>query len=148
FMINFQLAWSLDHGRHPPPVETTKDEVIRFYTVARALRPRNVPVHTVLGHALCNRGRWGEAIAVYHKAIELNPNQVAHFYWFALAQLAAGDLAGYRRVCATMLERFGRTDKADVAHWIAWVAVLAGDSGTDPDRLVKLVEAAMGKDAK
>jgi serine/threonine protein kinase len=146
FMINFQLAWSLEHGRHRPPSDEVKDEVIRFYTVARALRPRNVPVHRWLGNALCNRGKLDEAIAVYRKALELNPGGVLQHYRLALAQLAAGDVAGYRGTCATTLDRFGRTDNPEVAHRAAWTCVLARDSVEGLDRPVKLAEAACRSD--
>jgi serine/threonine protein kinase/tetratricopeptide (TPR) repeat protein len=145
FMINFQLAWSLDHGRHRAPIDQVKDEVIRFYTVARALRPHNVPVHTWLGHALCSRGRLDEAIAVYRKALTLSPGVMQH-YWLALVQLAAGDLTGYRGTCATMLDRFGRTDNPEVASWVVWATVLAPDSVEDLDRPVTMAEADLRSD--
>jgi tetratricopeptide (TPR) repeat protein len=72
FWINFQLAWSLDHGPRAP-----SDEVIRFYTVARALRPRNFPVHMFLADKLRARGKVDEAIAVYRRAVELKPDDAA-----------------------------------------------------------------------
>jgi non-specific serine/threonine protein kinase/serine/threonine-protein kinase len=68
FEINFQLAWSLDHGQ---PVPQPLDEIVRFYTAARALRPNNYAVHYFLGSALQRRGMTGEAIAVYRQAISL-----------------------------------------------------------------------------
>jgi tetratricopeptide (TPR) repeat protein len=75
--INFQLGWALDHrqdaGAKPEP-----DEVIRFYTVARALRPRNVAIQRFLGEALARQGRLDEAAAVFRKAVELNPDQGRH----------------------------------------------------------------------
>jgi serine/threonine protein kinase/Flp pilus assembly protein TadD len=66
FHINFQLAWALDHGSRAP-----LDDVIRFYTVARSLRPRNVPVHFFLGEKLSLQGRWDEVLAIYRRAVEL-----------------------------------------------------------------------------
>jgi serine/threonine protein kinase/lipopolysaccharide biosynthesis regulator YciM len=68
FEINFQLGWSLDHGQRVPQ---SLDEVIRFYTVARALRPRNVDIHMYLGHILRRRGMLDEAIAMYRQAISI-----------------------------------------------------------------------------
>jgi tetratricopeptide (TPR) repeat protein len=69
FGINFQLGWSLDGGP-----KATLDEVVRFWTVARALRPRNIPVHMWLGQKLVEQGKLDEAIAVYRKAVELSPD--------------------------------------------------------------------------
>ena len=148
FTINFQLAWCLDQYRRRLPEDQLTDEVIRFYTVARALRPRNIPVHTVLGHALCRRGKFNEAVGVYRKAIELDPEGVVHRYWLALAQLKEGDRAGYRRTCAALLARFGQTDKPGDAFWVAWTTVLAEGSVTDIDQPVRVAEAALRGDPR
>jgi Flp pilus assembly protein TadD len=142
FTINFQLAWALDHQRPTGP--DVRAEAIRFYTVARALRPRNVPVHNILGHALCGQGKVDEASTVFRKVTELKPDEVLPHYWLALTQLAAGDRDGYRGTCATMLGRFGGTDRPDVAYWVAWTCVLGPDAATNADRPVELAEAAFG----
>jgi serine/threonine protein kinase/Flp pilus assembly protein TadD len=72
FWINFQLAQHLE-GQQPQRL----DEVIRFYTVARALRPRNLVVHLWLykwlGDQLRNQGKLDEAIAMYREGIERHP---------------------------------------------------------------------------
>jgi serine/threonine protein kinase/tetratricopeptide (TPR) repeat protein len=88
FEINFQLGWALDHG---PPFAQRADEVIRFYTVARSLRPRNFQVHLILGSKLTSRRNWEEAIAVFERAIELKPDDAT-----AYAGLA-GALGGQNR---------------------------------------------------
>jgi serine/threonine protein kinase len=81
FWINFQLAWSLDHLRKPHA-----DEVIRFYTAARALRPRNFPVHMFLAQKLRARGKEDEALAVYRRAIDvLRPDDAAARVWLGSA---------------------------------------------------------------
>jgi serine/threonine-protein kinase len=147
FWITFQLAWALDHGRRLPG-DGSKDEAIRFYTVARALRPRNAPAHLFLGQALGRRGELGEAIAVFRKAVELDPDEVAPYYWLALAQLAADDPVGYRGTCAAMFGRFGGDDRPEVAEYLAWTSVLGPDSVADPDRPVQLVEAALSSDRR
>jgi serine/threonine protein kinase/tetratricopeptide (TPR) repeat protein len=143
FTINFQLAWALDHQR-PPPGPEVRAEVVRFYTVARALRPRNVPVHKVLGHALCCQDRLEEAGVMFRRVTELQPDEVLPYYWLALTQLAAGDRDGYRGTCAAMLGRFGGTARPDVAYWVAWTCVLAPDAVANPDRPVELAGAAFG----
>jgi tetratricopeptide (TPR) repeat protein len=143
--INFQLAWALDH-RPGPPTDQQAEEVVRFYTVARALRPRNVPFHQVLGSALCRRNQLDEAVAVFRRTVALSPDEVLHHYWLATAQLAAGDRGGYRRTCAAMLDRFGRTDRAVVAQRVAWTTVLTGESVADLDVPVRLAEEALRRD--
>jgi serine/threonine-protein kinase len=148
FWINFQLGWSLDHGRHAGPARPRQDEVIRFYTAALALRPRNVPVHLFLGHALAGRGHYEEAAAVYRRAAELDPGESAHRYWLALAHLAAGDRAGYRRACAALPGQTAGTDNPEATSWAVWTSVLSQDAISDPERAVALAEAALRGDPK
>ncbi len=68
FMINFQLAWALDHMQ-----PQNRDGAIRFYTAASALRPRNVTTLLVLAYALNSQDKSDEAIAVLRQGVELNP---------------------------------------------------------------------------
>jgi serine/threonine protein kinase/Flp pilus assembly protein TadD len=140
--INFQLAWALEH-RSGPRAHRDDDEVLRFYTVARALRPRNVAIHQVLGRALCKQDKWSEGITVYRRAVELNPDEAWHHYRLAAAQLAAGDREGYRGTYAAMLDRFGRTDKAEVARLVAWTSLLAPGPVADRAPPVKMAEMAL-----
>jgi len=80
FWFNFQLAWELDHAPSADQ-NASVDEAIRFYTVALALRPRNVPTHGFLARALRRRGRLDEAIALYRRATELDPHDTGlHFF--------------------------------------------------------------------
>jgi Flp pilus assembly protein TadD/serine/threonine protein kinase len=91
FEINFQLAWALDHGPQPPPL----DEVIRFYTAARALRPRHYRLNLILASKLGDHGRLDEAIALYRNAVVLKPDDT----------IAHNNLGG-------ALEMLGRLDEA------------------------------------
>jgi serine/threonine-protein kinase len=72
FHISFQLAWS--YGGTPSTLDL--DEAIRFFTAALATRSRNAPAAYFLGEALRRRGTPGEAIALYRKAIALDPDLV------------------------------------------------------------------------
>ncbi len=75
FHINFQLGWSLDHGKP----RGSPDEVIRFYTAAVALRPRNATTHLLLGKALLEQGEHDGAVAEWRRAAKLEPNaDVSH----------------------------------------------------------------------
>jgi tetratricopeptide (TPR) repeat protein/tRNA A-37 threonylcarbamoyl transferase component Bud32 len=74
FHVNVQLAWALDSAASPLP-----DDAIRFYTVARALRPRNVSVLRALAELLSRQGKRAEAMAAYRKITEVQPdNVIAH----------------------------------------------------------------------
>ena len=47
-----------------------------------------------------------------------------------------------------MLQRFGQTDKADDAHWVAWACALAPDATADWPAAVALAEKAVKSDPK
>src|SRR5262249_51035602 len=68
FCINPQLACSLTELETPP-----RDEVIRFYTAAVAIRPESPGARLNLGNALAGKGRLDEAFAAYRRAVELMP---------------------------------------------------------------------------
>src|SRR5262249_18742713 len=72
FWINVGLAYSLSKLQPPQT-----DEIIRFYSVALALRPDSHWVHNNLGYWLRKKGRLDEAIACFRKAIELDPKHAA-----------------------------------------------------------------------
>jgi tetratricopeptide (TPR) repeat protein len=75
--VNYNLADLL--GRvHPPQA----DEAIRFYSVARALRPETA--HS-MAHALKRRGRGDEAAAVFRDLTTLRPDDGRH--WSCLCAL-------------------------------------------------------------
>jgi Flp pilus assembly protein TadD len=64
FIINGQLAW----------VSRDRDEKIRFFTAALALRPRAAGTAYHLARHLSRRGKLDEAIALYRKAITFDPD--------------------------------------------------------------------------
>ncbi len=68
--INYNLALALENAR-PPQTE----EAIRFYSVARGLRPETA--HE-LAHALQNRGQGEEALAIFRDLVRLRPNNGSH----------------------------------------------------------------------
>jgi Flp pilus assembly protein TadD len=60
-----------------------------------------------------------------------------------LVHLGAGDLAGYRRTCAEMLQHFGPTEDSEVARWVAWTIILAPDAVQPGEQPVRLAELAL-----
>ncbi len=72
--VNQHLGKLLEKMKPPEP-----DDVVRFQTVAVALRPESAGSRINLGLALMDKGRFDEAIACYRKAIELDPTlAIAH----------------------------------------------------------------------
>src|SRR5262249_60609291 len=69
----------------------------------------------------------------------------AHLRRFqAIAHIAAGDVAAYRQVCATMLERFAQTQNHDHAGNVLLVCVLRDDALPDMGRLLPLTPVPYG----
>src|SRR5262249_31622790 len=93
YWINVNLANSL--MQMGPQL---REEAIRHYTAAVALRPKTALSHFNLGNALEGRGQLDEAVACYRKSLELNPKQAAV----------------YNRL-GTALTRLGRKDEATAA---------------------------------
>jgi eukaryotic-like serine/threonine-protein kinase len=141
YQINFQLAWSLDHGPRAP-----LDEVVRFYTVARALRPRNVGVHLYLGKNLREMGKRDEAIAVYCKALELDPENGAAFDGLDRAFQGAGQLGTVlprEQMLAKLKEELGPDHPATLRCMNALAHTYLG-SGRQ-DEALTLFEEALAK---
>jgi tetratricopeptide (TPR) repeat protein len=84
--INYRLAWNLEQ-LHPPQT----DDAIRFYSVARALRPETA--HE-LAHALENRGRGDEAVVVFRDLTARRPGNGRHWLCLGVMLKTRGDRAG------------------------------------------------------
>ena len=82
--LNYQLAETLK-ARKPTPW----DEVVRFYTAARALRPE---IGHALGHALEAQGKGDEAAAVFAELTRLRPDNPRHHTCLGSALYAQGKL--------------------------------------------------------
>ena len=134
------------------------DEAIAAEREALRLRPDLDEPRQVLDGILLDRifhadaphlagmGQTEKAEVHLAKMIELSPDDVMLRYFRTVVRAFAGDLAGYRGDCAAMLDRFGDTDKPEVAHWLAWAAVLAPQAVNRPDRPVALAAAAVASD--
>jgi tetratricopeptide (TPR) repeat protein/serine/threonine protein kinase len=82
--LNYQLAETLK-AKKPTPW----DEVVRFYTAARSLRPE---IGHALGHALEAQGKEGEAAAVFAELTRLRPANPRHHTCLGCALCAQGKL--------------------------------------------------------
>ncbi len=72
FWLSFNLAHALE--------DTNPVEAAGFYWVALAIRPGNYAVYNNLGNALASQQKLPEAIAAYHKAIELDAKFAKAFH--------------------------------------------------------------------
>lgn len=69
FGLNYLLGMTLEKTT-PPAI----DEALRYYSSARALAPLNLQILLLQARALQKKGEQDEAIAVYRRAIEIQPH--------------------------------------------------------------------------
>jgi WD40 repeat protein/tetratricopeptide (TPR) repeat protein len=102
-------------------------------------------VWPVRGAAHAELGQWDRAAEDFRRIFTADPNKVQAAYSMALADLAAGNAAAYRKDCADILQRYSQWPNltADMANSIAWSCVLAPGAVADSARVVHLAEEAV-----
>jgi serine/threonine protein kinase/Flp pilus assembly protein TadD len=105
--------------------------------------------HYVLGNMLEQKGLRDEALAEFTRglveeseALRLEPNNPVNWYRLALLRLRVGDRPGFRKVCADMLERFGRSPALQVNYFTIWTCALAPDAVADWEQPLQLARQA------
>jgi tetratricopeptide (TPR) repeat protein len=96
------------------------------------------------GAALAGDGQWHEAAAAFGQLTEMQPDNPTGWYHLAVAHLGGGDVPGYRRVCALMLERFGATRDPGVASTLLYTSLPRPDTLEPDDSLKQLADLAAG----
>jgi Flp pilus assembly protein TadD len=107
--VNYNLAQLLEQ-LHPPRSE----EAIRFYSVARAVRPETAHA---LAHALKARGRGHEAMVVFRDLTELRSGNGRHWGCLCVLLTERGDRAGAEKALqkAVTIQREAIRHKPDDA---------------------------------
>jgi serine/threonine protein kinase/Tfp pilus assembly protein PilF len=141
FHLNFQLAGYLQSAPASSPAQNL-DAVIRFYTAARSVRPRNAETCVDLGDALRRRGELDEAIALYRKAIALEPDYVLAHFTLSNALQAQGK---QDEAIAALREGVQSRPKKPVdLNDLAWfLATCKRPEFRDPHRAVELAKRAV-----
>jgi serine/threonine protein kinase/tetratricopeptide (TPR) repeat protein len=121
------------------------DKALADYTQAIALRPPQPWPWVRRGQLYAELGQWAKAAADYAKAVELAPDEADAWYLYALVRLGAADTKGYRDVCASILERFGKAEDPDTEYWAVWACVLAPDGVAQSELLVALAGKSLAK---
>jgi serine/threonine-protein kinase len=103
--LNYDLAFILANQPRPD-----LDEAIRYYSAARALRPE---VGHSLAHALFNRGRYDEAIALFRELIRLRPNNLHHLHCLGACLFQLQRIDELEAVCRAVL----RVDPRSSSAW-------------------------------
>ena len=116
------------------------EKVIADFSKAIELQPNEASHYNQRALARLQLGQHDKVIADFSQARELSPDNSSVWYEQGLAQAALGDIAGYRKTCAEMLERFSQTEDANTAHRVAWTCVLASEAVSDLAAVVRLAE--------
>ena len=76
-------------------------------------------------------GQWDKAAADTDQALVVDANDSERWLELACYRLQAGDTGGYQKARAAMLERFGTTKDAVIAHRIALSCLLIPEAARD-----------------
>jgi eukaryotic-like serine/threonine-protein kinase len=88
------------------------------------------------------RGEWKRAADALGQAVTLRPDDYWQSHRLAILLAETGDLDSYRRHCRAMLERFGDTQKPEVAERIAKACLLL-PGVLDPEPAARLAVRAL-----
>jgi WD40 repeat protein len=114
--------------------------------VAR-LRPKDSQLWLASVNYHAARRQWARVATALAKVVELDPTNHLNWYHLAAVYLELGDKEGYRRVCREMLERFGKSDRREIADRVAKTCLLATDAGVDRAHVVKVADSALAAKA-
>ncbi len=99
------------------------------YSRVIELTPDDLNAWSARGRAEAELGQWAKASADFGRVNARGGEEAGTFRDQALACLGAGDLAGYKQVCARMSKRLASSQHA--APTIAWTCSLAPDALPD-----------------
>jgi tetratricopeptide (TPR) repeat protein len=85
------------------------------------------------------------AAADYARAVESKFETLDVLAYHARLRVQSGDLDGYRRSCARLLERFGDAKEPKEMDMIAWTCVLGPRAVAGLDRVVELADRLVKK---
>jgi tetratricopeptide (TPR) repeat protein len=139
-------AWPwMTRGRTHQALEKPDDAEADFrraldaYTRRVELQPEFWALWAQRASASAELGEWEYAGRDFEKAVELNAAP-AVWYQLAIARLGANDRAGYRQICARIVERFVKAENVADADLLVWGCALAPESVVDYTELLGWAE--------
>jgi WD40 repeat protein len=124
------------------------EAALRWQVAVKHLDPLIVAHPTVSllydrrGDAYSARQQWDKAAPDYARASELRPDDIEMWQERTHVCLGLGDDAGYRRICAEVLERFAGSVSVPYSVEAAWLCTLRPNAVPEPARLLRLMEKA------
>jgi Flp pilus assembly protein TadD len=134
-LVKLGLDWDAPAYPDAGPAQHSPLEVI--VNLGPASR---ISAHTERANTHAEHARWDEAAAEYAALVQLQPDDHALWYRYACLCLQKGDVAGHRRCCAALLERFAGTANASIAHRVALACLLRPGAVSDLKLPTKLAE--------
>jgi serine/threonine-protein kinase len=123
-----------------------RDGAFAAWRQAVALKPTarlhsNIEIEKGRFHV--GRREWQQAVACYERAQKLFPREDS-LVWFEYAAvlLLSGDAAGYRKTCADLVQRCGKTPELR-AYLVARACTLAPGAAADAARAGRLAESEL-----
>jgi tetratricopeptide (TPR) repeat protein len=102
--------------------------------------PADARLWVAHGRMLARQKKWDQALTAYDRVMTSRPPDTSAMLEYASLLLLTGDTAGYRRLCARLVERYGNTTEFDEAHNLSRVCTLAEGAVADPARPVAWAE--------
>jgi serine/threonine protein kinase/WD40 repeat protein len=126
------------------PVESVPVDSVAPESVSFLVKPPPWAAAFERGDEHTRSGRWSQAIAAYHEAIDLGDPGTEVWTRLALAHLQDGDAIGYREVCQRLLRSFATTKIApSKANQIAWACALGPGALSDYRPAIQLSERSV-----
>ena len=98
-----------------------------------------VPFYNVFGGIHARRGQWQEALTDWNWVVEYAPDDHVGYFHLAPLLLQLGDVQGYKRCRASMLQKFGNTSDPRVAERMTKASLILPPS---PDELATVAKMA------
>jgi WD40 repeat protein/tetratricopeptide (TPR) repeat protein/serine/threonine protein kinase len=118
-------------------------EAVADWAGAIRASPKDVNLRLERGLAAAHIALWSESAVDLAKAIELKPEDPEYVGYCGPVLLLSGDAAGYRKLCAKVLKRFGQTKNPRAAYLAARIWGLSADSGIKPAEGLRLASLAL-----
>ena len=118
------------------------DRAEAAYSEAIHAHPLNVTLRYALARFQLEHGHPDRAAATLEEAFRMMPDDTLLGSRLCRIRLWMGDLAGWRKLNAELLDRFGQTD-FDRANIVAAACSLGPDGAADPEAPVRLAEVAV-----
>jgi tetratricopeptide (TPR) repeat protein len=113
------------------------------YAEAIRARPLDRSIRDALARLHAERGDLDRAAATLADAVGRIPEDAGLRRRWGLALLGSGDRSGWRGATAALLDRFGSTIDPQTASDLAWACASGPEATGDPQRLLRLAEAAV-----